>query len=295
MKSRLYIVALHFLACLPLGLTRRLGRILGQLCWLTKSRMATTTLTNLALCFPRMSEQERKQLARQSLQQTLQTITEAGMAWLWPAERTLGCIQHVEGLALLQQAHAQGKGVIVLGPHLGNWEILGLYLNTLDLGQTWQLYQAPDDAALAALLLQARSRTGANMVATDTRGVALLLHALRRGEIAGILPDQVPPASGGEFAPFYGIPALTQILASRLQQKTGARIIFGYTRRIGGSTPGFQIVFRAPDPLIYAEHMPDALAAQNRSVESLITEAPDQYQWEYKRFKRQPEGRQSPY
>lgn len=295
MKARLVVVLLHLLSLLPLRVARAIGVLLGDLCWLSKRRMARTTAINIELCFPGLSTVERSTLARQSLRHTFMTAAESGAIWLWPAARTLGLIHRVEGLELLQQAQAHGRGVVVLAPHLGNWEVFGLYLNACGCGQSSQLYQAPDSPQLDALIKQARSRAGARMVATDTKGVGELLQALRRGELVGILPDQVPPNSGGEFAPLFGVPALTMTLACRLQQKTGARIVMGFAQREAGPNPGFTIVFQAPVSETYAKHIPEALAGMNHSIETLMAETPEQYQWEYKRFKRQPEGRQRPY
>jgi KDO2-lipid IV(A) lauroyltransferase len=294
MKSRLTLCFLHILSWLPLGLARWLGKVLALVAWSLRTRMQQTTATNLGLCFPAMSETERDQLGRRSLQATMQTVMEAGAAWLWPARRTLALIQRVDNLALLEQAKAAGKGVIVLAPHLGNWEVLGLYLNACGLGQSYQLYQAPADPRLDALIHRGRSRAGATMVATDNRGVAELLKALRAGNIAGILPDQVPDAGGGDYAPFFGVPALTMTLLVRLQQKTGAAVVLAFARRITTQDgPGFELIFREPDAGIYAKDMPEALAAMNRAIEALILLAPEQYQWEYKRFRRQTNG--SPY
>lgn len=295
MKSRLLILLLHFFALLPLRVARAIGRLLGDICWLTRGRMARTTLTNLALCFPAMDATARKRLARESLRHTFMTITEGGAVWLWPAVRALALIGKVEGLALMRAAHAAGRGVIMLGPHLGHWELTGLYLNAAGCGQNSQLFQAPEDPHLGKLIYAARSRSGAHMVATDQKGVGALLHALRRGEVVGILPDQVPPDSGGEFAPFFGVPALTMTLACRLQQKTGARILMVFARRELGPEAGFSLVIQEPHPDIYAEHMPTALAGLNHSIERLMAGVPEQYQWEYKRFKRQPPGHERPY
>ena len=295
MKARLAVVLLHLLSRLPLRMARIIGMWLGDLCWLSWRRMARTTAINLELCFPGLSAAERNSLARQSLRHTFMTVAESGAIWLWPIARTLSLVHRVEGLELLQEAHAHGRGVIVLAPHLGNWEIFGLYLSACGCGQSSQLYQAPDSPLLDALIHQARSRAGARMAATDTKGVGELLQALRRGELVGILPDQVPPNSGGEFAPLFGVPALTMTLACRLQQKTGARIVMGFARREPGIKHGFTIVFKAPESEAYAEHILTALAGMNRSVEALMAGIPEQYQWEYKRFKRQPEGRQRPY
>lgn len=295
MRSRLLILLLHLLALLPLRVARALGLALGDICWLTRSRMAQTALTNLALCFPQMDEAARKALAKSSVRHTFMTIAECGAVWLWPAPRALGLIRNVEGLDILRAAHAAGRGVIMLGPHLGNWELTGLYLNTCGCGQNSQMFQAPDDPLIGKLVYDARSRSGSHMVPTDAKGVAILLQALRRGEVIGILPDQVPPENGGEFAPFFGVPALTMSLACRLQQKTGARILMTFARRELQPEHGFTLVIREPDSRIYAENMPDALEGMNRSIEQLMAGVQEQYLWEYKRFKRQPPGRERPY
>ncbi|MDR0779664.1 MAG: lysophospholipid acyltransferase family protein [Pseudomonadales bacterium] len=292
MKSRLILTTLRFLSWLPLRWQRRVGTVCAALAFLLNTRMARTTLTNLALCFPELSAPECRQLTQASLRHTFQTICEAGSVWLWPAERTLGCIARVEGLPLLFDAVAEGKGVIVAGPHLGNWELLGLYLSRAGTGPSYQLFQPPSDPRIAQAIYTARSRGGANMVATDKQGVAMLLRALRAGEIVGILPDQVPPPESGDFAPFFGVSALTMTLLTRLQQKTGARVLGGVAKR----TPdGFEIVFSEPDPMIYAQDPQTALAGLNATVEAMVRQIPAQYQWEYKRFKRQPPGYLSPY
>ncbi|HEY0962409.1 MAG TPA: lysophospholipid acyltransferase family protein [Pseudomonadales bacterium] len=295
MKSRLLILLLRFFAVLPLPAARALGVLLGDICWFMRGRMARTTLKNLSLCFPHLDDTARRRLAKESLRHTFMAVTESGAVWLWPAPRALALIHRVEGLNLLQAAHAEGRGVIMLGPHLGNWELTGLYLNTAGCGQNSQLFQAPDDPLFAKLIYEARSRSGSHMVPTDQKGVGVLLQALRRGEVIGILPDQVPPDSGGEFAPFFGIPALTMTLACRLQQKTGARMLMTFARRELGPEQGFTVVIQEPDVAIYANDMPEALSGLNRSIEALMAGVPEQYQWEYKRFKRQPAGHERPY
>jgi KDO2-lipid IV(A) lauroyltransferase len=292
MKITLLKLFIHILSLLPLPVSRILGRWIGWLAWITNTRMARTTRTNLRLCFPDRDRDSLEKLGRASLQHTLQTIMEAGAIWLWSPQRTLGLIHSVTGQGLLENAAAEGRGVLVIAPHLGNWELFGLYLNNCGCGQSWQLYQPPASGELDDFILQARSRGGARMVPTDNRGVGELLKALKRGEIAGILPDQVPPDSGGEFAPFFGKPALTMTLFNRLQQKTGARVLVGVALRHGA---GFEIRLSAPHPEVYAKDMPSALKALNQSIEQVVQENTAQYQWEYKRFKRQPDGLVSPY
>lgn len=297
MKTTLLIFFLRLMAMGSLARARRWGKWLGWISWQTRSRMAQTTRTNLALCYPKLSESECQLLARDSIYNTFQTITEGGPAWLWPNSRVMEHVLHVEGLALLKAAQAENRGTVVIAPHLGNWEVFGLYLNQCGCGQTSQLYQAPRDARLDSLIHAARSRAGANMVSTDAKGIIALVKSLKRGEIVGILPDQVPDdASGGEFAPFFGKTVLTMTLVSRLLQKTGARAVLGFAERTWrDGRAGWNIIFEAVPEEIYAEHIQISVSALNSSIEQLVSRAPAQYQWEYKRFRRVPPGEQRPY
>ena len=264
--------------------------MLGYCVYLARTRLYKTTLTNLQLCFPDLTLQQRKALALLSLKHTGMVLAESGPVWLWPVEKIMGEIQEVTGLELIQQAQDQGKGVILIGPHHGNWELMGLYLSTL--GKCSQLYQAPKHKDLDALLYMARSRGSAKMYPANTKGVVAMLGALKNGEMVGILPDQIPGPNAGEFAPFFGNDAYTMTLISRLIQKTGAKAFLTYAKR---TEQGFSIVIREPDEKIYAEHMPTSLEGLNKTVELAAKDAPEQYQWEYKRFRYQPEGKQEPY
>jgi KDO2-lipid IV(A) lauroyltransferase len=278
------------MSLLSLKTSRNVGKMLGYCVYLARTRLYKTTLTNLQLCFPDLTLQQRKALALLSLKHTGMVLAESGPVWLWPVEKIMGEIQEVTGLELIQQAQDQGKGVILIGPHHGNWELMGLYLSTL--GKCSQLYQAPKHKDLDALLYMARSRGSAKMYPANTKGVVAMLGALKNGEMVGILPDQIPGPNAGEFAPFFGNDAYTMTLISRLIQKTGAKAFLTYAKR---TEQGFSIVIREPDEKIYAQHMPTSLEGLNKTVELAAKDAPEQYQWEYKRFRYQPEGKQEPY
>jgi KDO2-lipid IV(A) lauroyltransferase len=282
---------------LPLSTARVLGSFLGQVLWWCKSRMATTTLINLRLCFPDMPEHERNELARQSMRESCKTLMEGGAVWLWPAKKTLDSIREIINEELLKKSVETGKGVLVISPHLGNWEVIGLYLGQCGYAPSVQLYQTPRKAVLDQLLLKARCRTGATMVNTDNKGVAALLKSLRQGAISGILPDQIPHDGGGEFAPFFGVPAFTMTLLSRLIEKTGAVVVLAYADRLENQKgpDGFRLEFREVDARLYDSNLQTSLAGLNATVEKAIMEAPHLYHWEYKRFRRQPEGVQRPY
>ena len=112
--------------------------------------------------------------------------------------------------------------------------------------------------------------------------------------MVGILPDQVPGGTGGMFAPFMGIEANTVKLVSRLIDRTECEVVsLCAIRRPNGE--GFDMVFKPADPGIYSKDLATSIAALNRSIEAAIESHPEQYQWEYKRFRDQPEGQPSFY
>lgn len=280
------------LSLLPVRLLRFIGKYLGSVLWHLNTRMRKVTEENLALCFPDMLPIERSALAKNSLQQLGMTLMELGPIWSRPVHKILPAISAVEGEQLLRQGVAEGRGVVVMVPHLGAWELLGLYM--AEYYPLTSLYQPPDNPALDKLIFDARSRNGSNLAPTNTKGVKALLQALKRGEVVAILPDQVPPREGGDFADFFGIKALTSTLVRKIASRTGARIISGAALRIPGSG-GFRVVFSEAPEEIYSGDQTVSLSAMNKSVEQSVLLAPEQYQWEYKRFKKRPQGEQKFY
>jgi len=248
------------------------------------------TAVNLSLCFPDMDEAERQRLLRQSLVETARTAFELGLFWMAPVSRGLSNIVSISGQEILQEAQNRGRGVIIMAPHLGNWELTGLYMATC--GPITNLYKPPRLEALQAFMVQVRERSGATLVPTNRKGVAMLFKALERGEMIGILPDQEPPLDGGVFAPFFGMPALTMTLVSKLSARTGAPVVCAFAKRLPDSR-GFELIFAEAHTGIAYEDINIAAVALNRSVQDCVLQAPAQYQWEYRRFKQQPDGRKN--
>lgn len=233
-----------------------------------------------------MSDAEREVLVKQSLIETMKTGCELGLAWYAPVQSGISKIRNVVGMDLIERAMTNGRGVIVLAPHLGNWEIGGNYLSQY--GATTYLYKPPTLKGLEEFMIRVRSRAGASLAPTNRKGVAQLVKALERAEIVGILPDQEPKDDGGVFAPFFGHQALTMTLVAKLAARTGALVVTMVARRLEESK-GFDLVFEAADEKVSDEDLVVATTAMNRSVEKCVLSAVAQYQWEYRRFKRQPD------
>lgn len=284
MKNALAPLLVKAMAHLPLGLLRSIGSALGHCLWWMNGRSAKVTRTNIALCFPELSRAEQTLLSKQSLRETAKTAMEAGAIWRHSWEWLDSKIIAREGDELLRAKLAEGKGVLVLAPHHGNWEVVAPYLASV--AKLTAMYQPLDNPKMDELVLAGRSKLNIQMAPTNRKGVMMLLKALQAGTIVGILPDQVPAKdAGGEVASFMGQPALTMTLVHGLIQRTGCAVCSCYAERVQG---GFKMVVQAADAAIYSEDQQNSLEGLNASVEACVRRAPAQYQWEYKRFRRLP-------
>jgi KDO2-lipid IV(A) lauroyltransferase len=273
-------------AVLPLGAVRFIGGLLGALGWLFNSSITKVTRKNIALCFPNMPVKEQATLVRQSMIESGITSLELLKIWGMSWDSLAGKIVNVYGRELIEEGVAAGKGVILVAPHLGNWEALGYYIAKTIQAPTI-LYKPPKRPELEQIIVSARSKLGAKIVPTNARGVMAVYKSLRKGGLTAILPDQEPDDdNSGQFAEFFGQQAFTMKLIHSLGSKSESRLLTTVALRVKG---GFDIYFFEPDEKMYSADEATAIAALNRSVEAAVMMAPSQYQWDYKRFKSQPD------
>jgi len=275
------------ISLLDLKNAQGLGRLLGGIAWKLNGRAVDTTRKNLRACYPELNEEQVEALGRHSLRETGATALEIPLMWEWRTEKCLDLIREIEGEELLNKYQASKQGLLLLAPHLGNWELAGLFFASKY--KMAALYSPPNQAGLEKYIKNVRSRNGSELVATDRRGIVRLFSILKDGGVIGILPDQVPPKESGEVAPFFGIPTMTMTLASKLIHKTGATPLVTYAQRLPAAA-GFKIVIREAEPGMASRDMAESVAALNLSVEKCIADNPAQYQWEYKRFRRAAPG-----
>ena len=271
-------------ARLPLGLIHRMGALVGWLSAHWPNRQRRNALINIGLCLPELGPEAQQQLRDRNLIEFGKTYFEIGYLWLRPKARVLGLVREVRGAELLRRE--PGKGLIVLSPHIGAWELAGLYL--AEQGPTAIFYKP--QKYLDDLILAARARSGARLAPITAKGIRVLVDALERGEAVGILPDQEPKQNkGAVFAPLFGIPAYTMLLVNRLARRTGVRVIFLFAERLTGGQ-GFRIHCLPAPEGIDSEDDLVAATALNRGIEQCVRVCPEQYVWPYKRFRHRPEG-----
>lgn len=273
---------LYLLARLPFRWNHRLGAFFGWMLWKTPNPLKRTSESNLKIAFPELSEEARETLLGASMIELGKTVTEMAPLWLWPQEKILPLVQ-AEEMTRVEQALARGKGVILLSPHLGAWELMGWYGSVYY--PVTSLYRPPRVGSIAGFMKQARERAGARLVPTDVSGVRALFKALRRNEIVGILPDQYPGKKSGVVAPFFGHPAKTMGLVAKLAQKAQCPVFYAFAERLPEGK-GFRIHICDTESAIADPDEPTAAAALNRGVEACVRMAPSQYQWSYRRYKK---------
>jgi len=79
-------------------------------------------------------------------------------------------------------------------------------------------------------------------------------------------------------------------LVSKLVARSQARVFCGCVIRLPKGR-GFKLTVREADQSIYEEGLPKSVRGLNKSVEDCVLMAVEQYQWEYKRFRKQPDGK----
>lgn len=219
-------------------------------------------------------------------------IREAGKAmaelpaiWLRPADQVGKMVVETRGWEWINRAHAAGKPILFLTPHLGCFEITAqVYaLRAPPTCPITVLYRRPRKAALTPLIESGRGRPNMKLAAADFSGVRALIRALRHGEAAGLLPDQTPRFGEGVWAPFFGKPAYTMTLAMRLVRASDATILLAFAERLPRGA-GYRLTVR-PFAETLSNDMAIAATQLNGALETLILECPQQYLWGYDRYK----------
>lgn len=287
MKALLGLMwVLHWL---PLPVLGRLGNGIGALLYLIMKPRRHITLTNLRLCMPKLSDQQRRKLARQHFQAYTRSILERGVLWWAPLKR-LKRLVHVDPHVPI--ADMQDAPLILLCPHFVCLDVAGVAVAFESSASS--IYAPQKSAVFDEALRRGRSRFQPAKLFTRNEGVKPIIRALREGLPFFMLPDMDFGAKDAEFVPFFGVPAATLTATARLSAMTGARVV-PVVARFLPDYQGWRVTFYPP---LENYPGPDILAATRRMnafIEERILESPAEYFWTHKRFKTRPPGEPSLY
>jgi len=276
-KLKLLHSALKSFAKLPLPIIQKLGVVFGWAIYVCSKKTAVRIQHNLRQSLICQNEQELKQMVRKNIAESGKALLETLAIWFGNHRSVLALVKKCEGWQHVDIALNQGRGIIFLTPHLGCFEITSLYYGA-HFPMT-VLYRPPRQAWLLPLINSGRQRGKITLAPANSLGVKQLLQALKRGEAIGMLPDQAPFEGEGEWASFFGRPAYTMTLASKLAKKTGAQVLMAFGERLN-SGRGYHIHIQ---PI--AESGINTPALLNKEIERIIRQCPSQYLWSYDRYK----------
>ncbi len=284
----LLVLGMRVFSFLPLAVAQWVGLIIGRI-----FRMVFVARRNINLCLPYWKQKEKETLVKQAISQAVMTGTEMPYIFMRNPETVLKHLKSERGVAKLRAALTEGRGVLMLGPHIGCWEMAIMYMGKHF--PTSVLYTAPKIPKMDEIIYHGRTRSGIKMLPTNASGVKGLYQALANNEIVVMLTDQVPiDGRGATYVPFFDIDAKTMSFPTKLFKKYQPAVFSIYCARLGIGK-GFEMridsmegSFQKAQKLNKVE---DVFAhACSLTYEKIILEQPEQYQWVYKRFKYQPDG-----
>ena len=283
MKNIITSLFINITSVLSLSFLHTLGIITGNLLYMIPNKIRFVSFVNIKTCFPLFSPEEQKQLTRTSLIEFCKWLFELGPICKWPLDRLDRLVISRNGIDAVQEILNQGRGVMLITPHYGNWE-----LSALAGAQRFPLtimYKPPKIDVLHRYMLSSRTRAGATLTGTDHKGLRAVFKALKRGEAIGMLTDQAPKDGNHVYAPFFDQPARTMTLFSKLLRRTNAAVFLSTMHRLPQGR-GFALnCVRLDDRILSDRDEIRAATRMNQFLEKLILEDPAQYLWAYKRFK----------
>ncbi len=281
---RLILGLMWLLHWLPLPLLGRLGDGVGAILFQVMGPRRHITLTNLRLCLPHLSAQQRRQIAIRHFQAYTRSVLERGILW-WASEERLKRLIVVEPAVPL--ATMQSGPTILLCPHFVSLDVAGVAV-ALE-ASVCSIYTQQRSEVFDKALRDGRSRFRPVKLFSRAEGVKPIIRALRDGLPFFMLPDMDFGAKDAEFVPFFGVPASTLTATARIAAATKAKVVPVIATMLPNYR-GWKVTFHPPWENYPGDDMVAATRFMNAFIEQEILKAPAEYFWTHKRFKTRPPG-----
>ncbi|MCK6376444.1 MAG: lipid A biosynthesis acyltransferase [Zoogloea sp.] len=284
--SRILVALLWLLHWLPLSVQAPIGRGLGKLLYWVIPARRKVTLTNLRLCFPALSEAERKALAKEHFALAGRSMIERGLAWFAPEAR-LRRLVRIDGEERLKALVDARQPVILLTPHF-----LGLDLGGTRMAISFNcvsIYARQKDPVIDRWLYHGRSRFGSQQLLRRDESVRASIKAMKEIRPFYYLPDMDNGPHESIFVPFFGVPAATLSALPRLAKLGGAVVMPCITRMLPGGQ-GYVVELGEPWSDFPTADVDADVRRMNACIEDHIRTMPAQYYWVHRRFKTRPPG-----
>ena len=267
------------------------GGNFGVLVWHLFPQWRKTSMRNIELFFDgQKSRSEAWHIGREAARNVGYHVMEFILLGHVKKEAVLAMVVETEGEAEYRAAYEEGKGVICLGMHYGNWEVCATWMST-QVRTMHAVGKKQSDPFFTEIAFPWRARFGVQNIFAGAQANSAILRALKDGDSLGLVAD-INGGSTGVFVPFAGIMASTVSGPGVLGERSGAPMFLTICRRL---SPGrLRFIARRLD----TSNLPDdrkaaqleILTRVNKLYEDVIREDPTQWLWGHKRWKTRPEG-----
>jgi KDO2-lipid IV(A) lauroyltransferase len=271
-------------------LAMRAGKGLGLLFYHVDKRHRKVTLENLKAAYgAKLNAAEVERIARNCFQNLGLSVVEMIR---WPKMDQKEFVQNisVEGMEHYREAVRKGRGLVFIGAHFGNWELLGIAISIL-FQKGYLVARKLDNPYIHHKIEQIRTSAG-NRVINKNDAFWEMIKLLKKGELVGVLMDQNVDRREGVFAPFFGRPACTNkgLAMIVLKTKTPMVPIF-MVRQPNGR---HRIIVKPEIPLVQTGNLKNDIRQNtvhiNLAIEEMVRQYPEQWLWMHRRWKTQVEN-----
>lgn len=275
---------IFFIKLLPQALAIKTGRKVGWFAtFIIKKRIALAH-HNLKLAYKnKLSSEERNRI----IINLFQTLGEAAIESIIFKKKDIDKNISVDGWDHLENALKKEKGVILIGPHLGMWELASYFFGS-KLEKASTIYKALENPLVDNFIIKNREKTAHLDLIPSKNGLKHVIRKLRKGLMVVLIYDQKPKRNGLP-AKFFGTTAYTYAAAAVFAQKTGCAVVPAYIIK----EPGFRkhrIIIEKPIPFIDTHDKEKDIMTNtqqyNDCLESVVRKYPDQwFGWIHRRWR----------
>lgn len=275
-------------AKLPFSIQMKIGKLLGKAMLKLLPKRVHIAHTNLTLCFPDKSEQEKKQILDSNFESVGIAIMETIMSW-WASDSKLKSRVSIKGLKYLEQAVKQNRGVILLGGHYTTLEIAGKLLAPY--AHFDALYRKHKNPVFDYVMYKSRKKYCERVI--ERGSMRDMIRSLKQGRVVWYAPDQNYGAEHSVFVDFFNVPAATITATSRLASLNNSPVVPFSHQRINNQE--YILHFYPPLEDFPSDDVTHDTQRINHVIEQEILKMPDQYLWSHRRFKTRPDNQPSVY
>ncbi len=279
-----YRFAGFFVRLLPWRSVSVAGNALGVLIFYVMPVRKKLTLENLRHAFPEKSKVEIETVARAAYQNLCISLLEVFWFSRFTPKKVRSIIE-TSDLQKMDEALAKGKGLIMLGGHFGNWELVALSVGLLSGHPLTIIVQEQRNKFVDRFMNSARTMFGNEVVVMD-KAPREILHELRSNGVVAMLADQSGPREG-LFVNYFHRPAATHKGPAVFSLRAGAPILMAFLIRQGNGR--YKIELADVDTNISAETDEEKIRELTQRhvmlLEQYVTRYPDHWLWMHKRWK----------